>query len=394
MYYSIIYDTNTIPPAVIPAECCAEKDISFEILAQNGDFVHVGDKLIVFRFMKSERFLDGHGDEVVGEYSLISQYNGYVCGRWGNSGNSYRISYVFNGAYLLSISSEPQDDIQYNHPTYYRIETDPFTSEKYIHWVFVAGHRSFRYYLSAFSHFQIGLTIKDDAPAMLISFSKKDLHIRKNDSVSFKFEDGELIQFPITTAPTVDLMKLANSSVYIKSYHCVTIPLSRRSISSFAEKGWEMIRINHSNGQEGEVVPNKYRNEYDVPMSFLVFRRYAQEFLRALDELGIEDSAPLSAIKRSDAPLNAEEPCFVYLMLDTANGYHKIGISNHPEYREKTLQSEKPTIEKVCAKQFPSRLIAQSIESALHSAFASKRLRGEWFDLSDEEVAQILATLS
>ena len=80
-------------------------------------------------------------------------------------------------------------------------------------------------------------------------------------------------------------------------------------------------------------------------------------------------------------------------MKDTANGYHKIGISNHPEYREGTLQSEKPTIELVCARKYPSRAIASAIESALHTAFAEKRLRGEWFELSENEVNDIIQTL-
>lgn len=89
-----------------------------------------------------------------------------------------------------------------------------------------------------------------------------------------------------------------------------------------------------------------------------------------------------------------EEACSVYLMVDTTNGFHKIGISNKPKYREKTLQSEKPTIELICAKQFPSRTIAEAFESALHKAYANKRLRGEWFNLSEEDVNNLKATLA
>ena len=92
-------------------------------------------------------------------------------------------------------------------------------------------------------------------------------------------------------------------------------------------------------------------------------------------------------------PTFTQDPCYVYLMKDIANGYHKIGISNHPEYREGTLQSEKPTIELVCARQYPSRAIASAIESALDTAFAEKRLRGEWFELGENEVNDIIQTL-
>lgn len=85
--------------------------------------------------------------------------------------------------------------------------------------------------------------------------------------------------------------------------------------------------------------------------------------------------------------------CYVYLMRDDTNGYHKIGISNTPEYRERTLQSEKPTIEMLACKKFPTRKIAEALESALHTAYSQQRLRGEWFNLNDADVAAIIETL-
>lgn len=80
-------------------------------------------------------------------------------------------------------------------------------------------------------------------------------------------------------------------------------------------------------------------------------------------------------------------------MYDSKNGYHKIGISKTPKYREKTLQSEKPTIDLVCSKEYPSRKIAEAIESALHKAFEENRIRGEWFELSDADVTILKETL-
>ena len=64
------------------------------------------------------------------------------------------------------------------------------------------------------------------------------------------------------------------------------------------------------------------------------------------------------------------------------------------EKAKRTLQSEKPTIEKICAKSYPNRTIASAIESALHKAYDSKRLRGEWFALDADDVNAIIATLS
>lgn len=86
--------------------------------------------------------------------------------------------------------------------------------------------------------------------------------------------------------------------------------------------------------------------------------------------------------------------CCVYLMNDTSNGYYKIGMSNNPEFRESTLQSEKPTIVKVCHKKYPSRKIAHAFESALHHVYESKRIRGEWFRLNEKDIWEIKQTLS
>jgi prophage antirepressor-like protein len=71
-----------------------------------------------------------------------------------------------------------------------------------------------------------------------------------------------------------------------------------------------------------------------------------------------------------------------YLMQDTFRGYYKIGKSKDPKVREGTLQAEVPTIELV-------HVIESDIENYLHKKFDSKRLRGEWFDLSEADVNYI-----
>ena len=92
-------------------------------------------------------------------------------------------------------------------------------------------------------------------------------------------------------------------------------------------------------------------------------------------------------------PQNENESCWVYLMHDLANNAYKIGISNNPEYRERTLQSEKPTIEKVAARQFPTRAIAKAFESSLHKVYAMRHMRGEWFMLEPNEVEDVKKAL-
>lgn len=87
------------------------------------------------------------------------------------------------------------------------------------------------------------------------------------------------------------------------------------------------------------------------------------------------------------------DPCYVYLMKDTANGFYKIGMSKDPYYRESTLQSEKPAIEKICDKKFPDREMAAAIEHSLHKAMEKKRIRGEWFNLDERDVWKVKETL-
>jgi len=74
----------------------------------------------------------------------------------------------------------------------------------------------------------------------------------------------------------------------------------------------------------------------------------------------------------------------VYLMLDTTNNFYKIGCSKQPRYREKTLQSEKPTIELLFCFEG-----SRKDEKYLHEHFKEKRIRGEWFHLDDDGVAYI-----
>lgn len=76
---------------------------------------------------------------------------------------------------------------------------------------------------------------------------------------------------------------------------------------------------------------------------------------------------------------------YVYLMRDHSNGLTKIGRSNNPDVREKTLRSETPYIEMIGCFEADC-----SAEKTLHFKYASKRKRGEWFNLNDSDVQSIL----
>jgi len=71
-----------------------------------------------------------------------------------------------------------------------------------------------------------------------------------------------------------------------------------------------------------------------------------------------------------------------YLIKNRRNGFYKIGKSNNPFKREKTLQSEEPDI--VLVKTW-----SRNIESKLHKDYKEHRVRGEWFELSKAQVKYI-----
>jgi hypothetical protein len=75
---------------------------------------------------------------------------------------------------------------------------------------------------------------------------------------------------------------------------------------------------------------------------------------------------------------------YIYLMKDNRNGLIKIGYSKYPEFREKTLQSEVPDIEMIYY-----NFGRMKLEKELHKSYNHKRIRGEWFDLNNNDIEQI-----
>jgi hypothetical protein len=182
------------------------------------------------------------------------------------------------------------------------------------------------------------------------------------------------------------------SNVYDNSFYC---ELSQDDISYMMNNDCVSWRVRFSKQPFMSVVGSSNESIW-CPKEYAgdVFRSYSSQFMQLIEELQNEYTISFSSKSNSKPTVATNETCFVYLMVDTSNGYFKIGTSNDPEYREHTLQSEKPTIEKLCAKEYPNRTIASAIESALHKAYESKRLRGEWFVLDADDVNAIIATLS
>ena len=73
-----------------------------------------------------------------------------------------------------------------------------------------------------------------------------------------------------------------------------------------------------------------------------------------------------------------------YIMIDKKNKLVKIGKSKTPRFREKTLQSEKPTIELLC-------ICEKLVESEIHNEYDLYRVRGEWFRLNNIQLQNIIS---
>lgn len=87
--------------------------------------------------------------------------------------------------------------------------------------------------------------------------------------------------------------------------------------------------------------------------------------------------------KKEDLIKTDDRPTKTYLMIDESNGLIKIGKSFNPFKREKTLRSDTPKL----------RLIAtldENKERELHVKYKKQRVRGEWFDLTSDQMLDLI----
>ena len=255
------------------------------------------------------------------------------------------------------------------------LEADPYTNLHKIHW---DKHRGI---FSEYGEFRLEY-INDNA--VLVFYS--DEKLRKGDCISLRFENNQILDYLIQNEPmkTDPLEGVFTYMYYFTLYKedlqlLIDCPLDSYRITYLYNRLPAQTNPNESLLLIGDDAAGEISS-------------YANYFLNALERLVPNYELPQRKIN-SSADVYEFNWCYVYLMKDVSNGYYKIGISNTPEYREKTLQSEKPTIELLACKQFPTRKIAKSIESALHTTYGQQRLRGEWFNLNDEDVAAIIETL-
>lgn len=202
-------------------------------------------------------------------------------------------------------------------------------------------------------------------------YTEPDYSLSANDTISILFDDDTILDF---------------KSIKRTSFCCI---FHQEDFDAFTQKEIDAVRITFGKS-DIDPISMEFENCFFGIFSHMALMLYIKKYLDPIIEVNPNLIFPNRSIGQSN---NKQECCFVYLMQDEINGYYKIGISNKPDYRERTLQSEKPSIEMIACKRFPTRKIALSIESALHSAYNQQRIRGEWFKLDDVDVAAIIETL-
>ena len=154
----------------------------------------------------------------------------------------------------------------------------------------------------------------------------------------------------------------------------------------------ECLKAWIKNGSQSETLLDSYRNSPDHAAirhekhHWLVFEKtpFVKSILDAQEVAAVNriTVAEIERIRKS------KFDCYVYVMEDLRNNLFKIGKSKTPSKRERTLQSEVPQI--VMRLSMPAD---ESHEKQLHEHFDEKRIRGEWFTLSPDELLWLVSFL-
>lgn len=236
----------------------------------------------------------------------------------------------------------------------------------------------FDLFISWFWKLYFSLNYLNDKDYFIFRYLKSDFNFTLFDKISFLLENWEIIDFQIIENPYKRSKDLYEFKTLITKNELNLLKTFK--ISKY------QIYFKSSDSNVFWIIGDEL---IDFKIQFI---RFVEEYT-SLVEKEISNYKPL--IEKDNAKLEKINwwQCHVYLMYDTINFYHKIWISNNPWYRERTLQSEKPSIEMIANKQFPSRELALAFEQALHRTYQTKRIRWEWFNLDDNDIFDLVTVL-
>jgi len=297
---------------------------------------------------------------------------------------------------LFYIHENDQDRINRKFVNEFLITSDPFTNSKNIGYFCksIYFRKSRRFIVSPSLNkkefLQFSLNNIGGKDYIVFRINPLELVLSKDDSISFLFENEQVIEFKLSHVP----YKVLDDDYYETNYYETKVTITDNELLAFQNINFKLWKI-HLNKTNQSIVGGDlgFDNYFSKKNLIIVIKKYATEY-RELVRKEVENYLPLYDHSIAiDGKTIIYEECYVYLMVDHTNNHHKIGISNSPDFREKTLQSEKPTIEMIAAKKFINRKIAASFEKALHNTYSKKRIRGEWFKLDAHEIHEIKSTL-
>lgn len=271
----------------------------------------------------------------------------------------------------------------------YNVQGNLFDDAKKIEWSgqgFMVSLRNNCFDVLLGSNIKIGLQGTKFGTNLLINVSKNVAQknaISKGTIFTFLFKNNEKISIKSSALP-INISKWTNQ---------VSLPATPSLLFLLTSEDLISIKIDFVNGE----LPYYTDVTLYSPILSSLFRLWVKKNIELIAECGYPTNHEILPVDdtRESSSTNAikEQACFVYLMHDKANGFYKIGISNRPEYREHTLQSEKPSIVLIVAKEFPIRAIAEAFEAALHKTYEKQRIRGEWFNLTPQDVENLKRSL-
>jgi len=346
-------------------------DIKWNI--NDGDFVNIGDKIYTinkYSFFSSNSI------------SNLAKKSGFIDINFG-----FKVK-LFDIIYTIRDSDEKRKEKFINIPD---ISLDQFTLSKIIKWKYVGTEYKKTDGIYSYSDDQnymlmFSLNYLKNKDHIVFRTNKKEINLKQNDLISFLFEDNKTITFKINEKP-ITLRDEHNNQILETK-----LIITNEELKIFEQNKFIKWRITLNNDYDifgGNIGLNPYyKNKNNLS---IVIKKFTIDYLDTVHK-EIENYKPIEIRKIKEKNIKNDE-CFVYLMKDMINNFYKIGISSNPKYREKTLQSEKPSIELIKAKKFPNRKIAESFEKALHNAYKEKRIRGEWFNLDEKEILDIRESL-
>lgn len=363
----------------------------FEWNKDDNEFVSKGDLIFSFEYEYGD-LSDRKGEKGIRFH--YAEKEGYIdINKNANNGFNdlnqlmYKIMPDYNQLFKQKYKNEPS------------IQIDDFNDSVKINWKTVGGY---------IDHYEIpsdttigGVILNtDDGRSFIFSFefyegkdylvfyySIKDFKISIGNKISFLFEDNIKHTFNVIEKPI--RCKIIGSKLYETK-----VQITSDELKSFSSKNLLKWKIEDTVNNTSFICEAKNHYWYTKDLLQAVTKNLASEYTNLVLENDINYSPLIERDELKSVSRDSNEECYVYLMIDTTNNFHKIGISNNPKYREKTLQSDKPTIELLHKKSFPNRRIAEVLEKTLHITYSSKRIRGEWFDLDNDEINEIIIMLN